>query len=65
MEFDGRLPLLPEVYLPPLTAGSLDGWGWRDMKVLLVPWYDGLARLLTKLEGVGALAWGPWMRVLP
>ena len=44
------LPLLPEVSLPRLTgqvladvvqrksatAGSLDGWGWRDLKVLPV-----------------------------
>ena len=49
-EFDGRLTLLPEVSLPQLTgqmladvvrrkgatAGSLDGWGWRELKVLPV-----------------------------
>ena len=29
------------------TAGSLDGWGWRELKVLPVSWYDGLARILT------------------
>ena len=49
-EVDGWLPLLPEVHLPRLTgqvladvvqrksatAGSLDGWGWRELKVLPV-----------------------------
>ena len=28
------------------TAGSLDGWGWRELKVLPVAWFDGLARIL-------------------
>ena len=60
------LPLL-EVSLPRLTgrlladvvqrkgatAGSLDGWGWRELKVLLVSWYDELARILTKVEELG------------
>ena len=35
------------------TAGSLDGWGWRELKVLPVSWYDELARILTKVEDVG------------
>ena len=49
-EVEGWLPLLPEVDLPPLTgddlfqvvrlktatAGSLDGWGWRELKSLPV-----------------------------
>ena len=62
-EVDGWLPLLPEVHLPRLTgqmladvvqrkgatAGSLDGWGLRELKVLLVSWYDELARNLTKV----------------
>ena len=53
-EVEGWLPLLPEVSLPCLTgqmladvvqhksatAGSLDGWGWRELKVLPVFWYD-------------------------
>ena len=53
-EDDGWLPLLPEVHVPPLTgqmladvvhrksatAGSLDGWEWRELKVLPVAWYD-------------------------
>ena len=66
-EVDGWLPLLPEVHLPRLTgqvladvvqrkgatAGSLDGWGWRELKVLPVSWYDGLARILTMVEDLG------------
>ena len=66
-EVDGWLPLLPEVDFPRLTgqvladvvqrkgvtAGSLDGWGWRELKVLPVSWYDGLARILTKVEDTG------------
>ena len=66
-EIDGWLPLLPEVTLPWLTgqmltdvvqrkggtAGSLDGWVWRELKVLLVSWYDELARILTMVEEVG------------
>ena len=66
-EVDGWLPLLPDVSLPRLTgrmladvvqrksatAGSLDGWGWRELKVLLVSWYDGLARILPAVEDTG------------
>ena len=66
-EVEGWLPLLPEVHLHRLTgqmladvvqrkgvtAGSLDGWGWREFKVLPVSWFDGLARILTKVEDVG------------
>ena len=61
------LPLLPEVSLPRLTgqmladvvrrkgatAGSLDGWGWREFKVLPVSWFDGLARILSCVENSG------------
>ena len=50
-EVDGWLPILPEISLPRLTgqmladvvlpkgvsAGSLDGWGWRELKALPVP----------------------------
>ena len=57
------MPLLPEVHLPRLTgqmlsdvvqrkgvtAGCLDGWGWREFKVLPLSWYDELARILTKV----------------
>ena len=35
------------------TAGSLDGWGWRELEVLPVSWYDGLGHLLTKVGDVG------------
>ena len=66
-EFGEWLPLLPEISLPRLTgrvladvvqrkgatAGSLDGWGWRELKVLPVSWYDELARILTKVENFG------------
>ena len=66
-EVEGWLPLLPEVSLPCLTgqmladvvqrkgvtAGSLDGWGWRELKVLPVSWFDQLARILTKVEDFG------------
>ena len=61
------MPLLAEVHLSPLTgddllevvkrktatAGSLDGWGSRELKSLPVPWFDGLARILTKVEEHG------------
>ena len=66
-EVAGWLPLLPEVHLPMLTgqmladvvlhkgvsAGSLDGWWWRELKVLPVSWYDELARILAKVEDFG------------
>ena len=35
------------------TAGSLDGWAWRELKVLPVSWFDELARILTKVEDTG------------
>ena len=52
-------PLLDEIQLPPLagellyetiqkkkpTAGSLDGWGWREFKALPVAWLDRLASI--------------------
>ena len=35
------------------TAGSLDGWGWRELKVLILllglPW-SGMLRILSKVE---------------
>ena len=66
-EVEGWLPLLPEVTIPCLTgqvladvvqckgatAGSLDGWGWRELKDLRVSWYDGLACILAKVEDTG------------
>ena len=67
LEVDGCLPLLPVVSLPELTgemladvvrrksaaAGSLDGWGWRELKVLPVPLFDGLARVLSRVAETG------------
>ena len=61
------MPVLPEVHVPRLTghmladvvqrksvtAGSLDGWGWRELKVLPLSWYDELARILAKVEDFG------------
>ena len=40
------------------TAGSLDGWGWRKFKAFLVPWFDGLARILCKVEDTGVWSEG-------
>ena len=66
-EVDGWLPSLPFISLLQLTGemladvvrrtgatvGSLDGWSWRELRVLLVAWFDGLARILSKVDGVG------------
>ena len=60
-------PLLEEVQLPPFTgdmlfdvvqakkptAGSLDGWGWREFKALPVAWFDRLASIFTLVEEEG------------
>ena len=35
------------------TTGSLDGWGWRELKVLPVARFDELARILAKVEDFG------------
>ena len=35
------------------TAGSLDGWGWRELKVLPVAWFHGLAKILSRVEELG------------
>ena len=67
VECDGWLPRLREFSLPALTgdmlfevvrrksatAGSLDGWGWRELKVLPVAWFNSLARILSKVEELG------------
>ena len=65
MEVEGGwLPTLDMVDLPPLTgdllsevvrrtkvtAGSLGGWRWSELKVLPAPWFDGLARILRMVE---------------
>ena len=66
-DFSSWLPTLDMVDLPPLTgdmlsevvrrkkvfAGSLDGWGWRELKALPAPWFDGLARILCLVETNG------------
>ena len=36
-----------------VSAGSLDGWEWRELKALPVSWFDQLARILTKVEDLG------------
>ena len=78
-EVEGWLPIPAEVVHPPLggdrladvvrrkgaTAGSLDGWGWREIKLLLVPWSDGLDKILTKVEEDGVWPEGCWTPVLP
>ena len=60
----GWLPVLDQFHLPPLTgdlllevvrhkkvtAGSLDGWGWRELKALPLPWFDSLACILRLVE---------------
>ena len=35
------------------TAGSLDGWMWRELNALPPPWFDGLARILRLVEEQG------------
>ena len=35
------------------TAGRLDGWGWRELEVLPVAWFHGLAGILSKVEDLG------------
>ena len=35
------------------TAGSLDGWGWRETKAFLLAWYEQLARVFSKVEEIG------------
>ena len=78
-EVDGWLPLLPEVHLPLLTgqvradvvqrkvatAGSLDGWGWRELKVLPVSWFDGLLAFFPRLRMLVFGLMGCWMLTLP
>ena len=35
------------------TAGSLDGWGWREFKALPVAWFEKLASIFTLAEEEG------------
>ena len=53
------------VQLKGVTAGSLDGWGWREFEVLPLSWFDGLARILTKVEDLVFGLMGCWMLILP
>ena len=32
------------------TAGSLDGWGWRELNCLPLAWFDCLAVILSRVE---------------
>ena len=41
------------VHRKGVSAGGLDGWGWREFKVLPLSWFDELARILTKVEDLG------------
>ena len=34
------------------AACSLDGWGWKEIKVLSVAWFDGPVRILSKVEEI-------------
>ena len=78
-EVDGWLPFLPLVDLPRLTgqmlydvvhcksatAGSLDGWGWRELKVLPVSWFDELSRILTLVEDDGVWPLDAYIAMIP
>ena len=78
-EVDGWLPLLPVISLPELTgempadvvqrksatAGSLDGWGWRELKVLPVSCYAELVAFFPRLKTLGFGLMGCWMLTLP
>ena len=43
----------------------LDGWGWRELEVLPVAWFDGLARILAKVEEIGVWPDGLFDATLP
>ena len=74
----GWLPVLDVFQLPSLTgdmlfdvvkrkkatAGSLDGWGWRELKALPLPWFDELAKILTLVEEEGVWPLGLWVLFL-
>ena len=45
--------LLDVVRRNKVTAGSLDGWGWRELKALPLAWFDALACILRLLEEEG------------
>ena len=63
-EVGGWLPRLGEFDFPPLlgsdlyyvfqhkrvSAGGLDGWGWKELKAFPVAWFDWLAVVLSRVE---------------
>ena len=63
-EVGGWLPRLGEFDFPPLlgsdlysvvqhkrvSAGGLDGWGWKDLKAFPEAWFDSLAVVLSRVE---------------
>ena len=56
--------LFDVVHRKSATAGSLDGWGWKELKVLPVSWFDELARILPWLKILGYGQMGFWMLTL-
>ena len=40
------------------SAGGIDGWGWKEFKTPLLPWFDGLATFHNKIEDDGVLPEG-------
>ena len=46
-------PFLDVVKRKGVSVGSLDGWYWREMKDLPLPWFDKLADVLASVEGLG------------
>ena len=46
------------VHKKKATAGSLDGWGWRDLQALLIAWFEWLAVILVRVEFDGVWVQG-------
>ena len=53
------------VHRKGVSAGSLDGWGWREFKVLPLSWFDGLLVFLSRLRIWVFGLMGCWMLTLP
>ena len=49
------------VHRKSVSAGGLDGWGWRELKVLPPSWFDELARILLCIVFGPLLVWVSWM----
>ena len=61
------MPVLGEVQLPVISGdmlyevvkkeevitGVLDGWGWKDLKVFFLSWFEGLADILRLVDEDG------------